>query len=440
MHARAERRRTLSRAICRIGFESFEPRTVLDSDDQFGEAIQLGAATTTANTRSDSISEDVDVDMYAFSVASGQIVDFDIDTPLNGPGGLGSYIRLFNSLGQQIDFNNDGAAPGENSVNFDSYLRFTFANAGTYYLGVSNYNNATYNPITGNGDTAGGSYTTGTYSLTVRALPVDPDDSISEAIVLGNVTTAGSSSTNTIDPDIDVDMYRFNVTAGQVVDFDIDTQLNGPGGLGSYLRLFNAQGTQLAFNNDGAASGETLGFDSFLRYNFSVSGTYYLGVSNFNNILYNPTNGNGDTAGGQYSIGDYALVVQAVVSSANDTDDSISEAIALGAVTTTAATRSDNISTDIDVDMYSFSGTAGQIVDFDIDTTQNGVGGLGSYIRLFNAQGTQLRSVLMPTSGTRSQRRGHTMWQFQITTTPLIAQRRAMATSRVGYTLQALTN
>lgn len=390
MHARAERRRTLSRAICRIGFESFEPRTVLDSDDQFGEAIQLGAATTTANTRSDSISEDVDVDMYAFSVASGQIVDFDIDTPLNGPGGLGSYIRLFNSLGQQIDFNNDGAAPGENSVNFDSYLRFTFANAGTYYLGVSNYNNATYNPITGNGDTAGGSYTTGTYSLTVRALPVDPDDSISEAIVLGNVTTAGSSSTNTIDPDIDVDMYRFNVTAGQVVDFDIDTQLNGPGGLGSYLRLFNAQGTQLAFNNDGAASGETLGFDSFLRYNFSVSGTYYLGVSNFNNILYNPTNGNGDTAGGQYSIGDYALVVQAVVSSANDTDDSISEAIALGAVTTTAATRSDNISTDIDVDMYSFSGTAGQIVDFDIDTTQNGVGGLGSYIRLFNAQGTQL--------------------------------------------------
>jgi Dockerin type I domain/Bacterial pre-peptidase C-terminal domain len=387
---RIGRRRTLSRAICRIGFESFEPRRVLDSDDQFSEAIQLGAMTTSAVTRSDAIAEDVDVDLYSFSVSAGQVVDFDIDTPLNGPGGLGSYIRLFNTQGLQIDFNNDGAAPGENSVNFDSYLRYTFASAGTFYLGVSNYNNTSYNPVTGNGDTTGGSYSTGTYSLIVRGLPVDPDDSISEAIVLGNVTTTASTSTNTIDPDIDVDIYRFNVTAGQVVDFDIDTQLNGPGGLGSYIRLFNAQGTQLAFNNDGAASGESLGFDSYLRYNFAISGTYYLGVSNYNNILYNPTNGNGDTAGGQYSIGDYALIVQAVVSNTNDPDDAIGEAIALGAMTTTAVTRSDSVSIDIDVDMYSLSATAGQVIDFDIDTTQNGTGGLGSYIRLFNAQGTQL--------------------------------------------------
>ena len=390
LHGRQVRRRSLRRAINRIGFETFEPRTVLDSDDQFGEAFQLGAITTSSITRSDAISEDIDVDMYAFSVTAGQIVDFDIDTPLNGQGGLGSYIRLFNSQGSQIDFNNDGMAPGENSVNFDSYLRYTFATAGTYYLGVSNFNNANYNPITGNGDTSGGSFTSGTYSLIVRGLPVDSDDSIPEAIVLGSVTTTGSTTANAIDPDIDVDMYQFNVTAGQIVDFDIDTTLNGPGGLGSYIRLFNAQGTQLAFNNDGAASDETLGFDSFLRYNFAVSGTYYLGVSNLNNVLYNPSNGNGDTAGGQYSIGDYTLLVQAVVSNANDTDDALSEAIALGAASTTAVTRSDNISTDTDVDMYSFSATAGQVIDFDIDTTQNGVGGLGSYIRLFNAQGTQL--------------------------------------------------
>ena len=383
-------RRDFCRAISRIGFEDLELRTVLDGDDTFGTAFQLGSVTTTANKVSDQISPDTDVDMYAFSVNAGQVVDFDIDTTLNGPGGLGSYIRLFNSLGSQIDSNDDGAAPGENTVNFDAYLRYNFATSGTYYLGVSNYNNISYNPITGNGDIAGGSYATGTYSLTVRALPVDTDDSIAEAISLGAISTTPITNSNTLDPDIDVDMFRFNVTAGQVVDFDIDTPFNGPAGLGSYIRLFSALGTQLAFNDDGAAAGESLGFDSYLRYNFSVGGTYYLGVSNFNNVLYNPANGNGDTAGGQYSIGDYTLIVQATVSNANDPDDAISEAISLGAITTATSTSSNNISQDIDVDMYSFSATAGQVVDFDIDTALNGAGGLGSFIRLFNAQGTQL--------------------------------------------------
>ncbi len=388
---RAERRRSFRRAINRIAFENFEPRRVLaDGDDTILEAIQLGAVSTTVTSRSDTISEDIDVDMYAFSVLPGQVVDFDIDTPQNGPGGLGSYIRLFNSQGAQLDFNDDGAAPGENTINFDAYLRYTFATGGAYYLGVSNYNNAAYNPITGNGDTPGGSFTTGAYSLFIRALPVDPDDSLVEAISLGDITTTPIIRTDTIDPDIDVDIYRFNVTAGQVIDFDIDTPLNGPGGLGSFIRLFNSQGTQLAFNNDGAAPGETLGFDSYLRYSFSVGGTYYLGVSNSNNILYVATNGNGDTAGGRYSIGDYTLTVQATITNASDPDDTIAEAISLGVITTTPVTRSDTISSDIDVDMYSFVATAGQVIDFDIDTVLNGTSGLGSYIRLFNSVGTQL--------------------------------------------------
>ena len=61
--------------------------------------------------------------------------------------------------------------------------------------------------------------------------------------------------TDTIVTDIDVDMYRFTVTSGQVVDFDIDTAENGPDGLGSYVRLFNSQGQQLAANNDACRTG-----------------------------------------------------------------------------------------------------------------------------------------------------------------------------------------
>ena len=212
--------------------------------------------------------------MVSFRVVTGQVVDFDIDTTLNGIGGLGSYIRLFDSVGTQLAFNNDGLAPGEDRLGFDAYLRYTFSTAGTYFLGVSNFNNAQYNPVTGDGDTAGGQNTIGSYQLIVQALPIDTNDSIPEALQLGSVSATPITANAAIVTDIDVNMVAFFVSAGQVVDFDIDTPLNGPGGLGSFIRLFNSQGLQLAFNNDDAAPGEnTIGYDSYLRYTFATGGT-----------------------------------------------------------------------------------------------------------------------------------------------------------------------
>src|SRR5205823_2889660 len=215
-----------------------------------------GAVSTTPVSAGDSISVDTDVDMYRFTVTANQVVDFDIDTPFNGPGGLGSFLRLFNAQGVQLASNDDANAPGENVIGFDAYLRFTFATAGTYFLGVSNNNNTHYDPVTGNGDTSGGQNSTGSYTLTVKALPVDTNDSIGKATPLGAISTNPHTVNDSITPDIDVDLYSFSVAPGQVVDFDIDTPLNGPGGLGSFLRLFNAQGVQLAFNDDANAPGE----------------------------------------------------------------------------------------------------------------------------------------------------------------------------------------
>ena len=147
----------------------------------------------------------------------------------------------------------------------------------------------------------------------IQALPVDNDDTMDEANLLAPVSTAPQTVSDSIITDIDVDMFEFTVTAGQLVGFDIDTDLNGTGGLGSYLRLFDRQGQQLAFNNNGAAPGETeLGIDAYLQYTFTTRGTYYLGVSNSNNVEYDPDTGTGDTAGGNDSIGAYRLTVQAI--------------------------------------------------------------------------------------------------------------------------------
>ena len=362
----------------------------VDLDDSISESVSMGVLSTAAKTFDSALSPDTDVDMYGFSVSAGTVVDFDVDTTLNGPGGLGSYLRLFNSLGQVLAANDNGRAPGENTLGFDAYLRFTFVDSGNYYLGVSNANNIIYNPTTGDGDAAGGPHAIGSYRLVVQALPVDNDDALNEATSLGSLTTTAIVRNSTITPDIDVDMFRFTAAAGQVVDFDLDTVANGPGGLGAYLRLFNAQGVQMAANNDGTAPGEnTLGFDAYLRHTFAASGTYYLGVSNANNALYDPVTGGGDEEGGLYSIGDYQLIIQAL---AVDTDDTISEAVTLGAVTTTPILRDASITTDIDVDMFRFTVNSGQVVDFDIDTVLNGPDGLGSYLQLYNQQGQLLAS------------------------------------------------
>ncbi|WP_425613729.1 beta strand repeat-containing protein [Anatilimnocola sp. NA78] len=362
-----------------------------DLDDSLSEAISLGTASTNPITRARTIDVDTDVDMYRISVTSGQTVDFDIDTALNGQGGLGSFIRLFNSSGQQLASNNNGMAPGESVLGFDSYLRYTFNTGGNYYLSVTNATNTTSNPVTGNGDIAGGPHATGDYQLTAVALPVDNDDSLSEATFLGAIAASPDDISDEIVTDVDVDLYRFTVTNGQVVDFDIDTALNGPGGVGSFIRLFNAQGQEIAFNDNGTAPGESaLGFDSYLRYTFATGGTYYLGVSSANNTLYNTTTGGNDSAGGQNSIGAYRLLVQSAPTAPVDSDDSLTEAIGMGPITITPAVENGSISPDVDVDLYEFTATAGQIVDIDLDTSLNGPGGLGAFLRLFNAQSQEI--------------------------------------------------
>lgn len=361
---------------------------IADLDNTFAAATSLGAITTVAKGANSAINPDYDVDMYSFTVTGGQVVDIDIDTPLNGPGGLGSFLRLFNSSGQMISSNDDGTAPGENVLGYDAYIRYTFGSAGTYYVGVSNLNNITYNPVLGTGYSSGGFYSIGTYQINIQTMPPDLDNTLSSATVLGAISTTAKVSSSAIDPDTDIDLYRFTVTAGQIVDFDIDTPQNGPGGLGSYIRLFNSAGTEIASNNDGLAPGDlTAGFDSYLRYTFNVGGTYYLGVTNYNNISYNPVDGSGINSGGSFTTGSYQL---SILSLPSDLDNTFATATILGAVSTTVSSTNSAINPDYDVDLYRFTVTAGQIVDFDIDTTLNGPGGLGSYIRLFNSSGTEL--------------------------------------------------
>ncbi len=100
----------------------------------------------------------------------------------------------------------------------------------------------------------------------------------------------------------DVDFYSVALEADQTVTFDIDGEAQvfndsllvypSLDGLtqtpDTELRLFDADGNELAANNDGAASDEVFSRDPFLAFTASEAGTYYVGVSQLGNRNYDP--------------------------------------------------------------------------------------------------------------------------------------------------------
>ena len=146
----------------------------------------------------------------------------------------------------------------------------------------------------------GGSRTSNLPFLTV--IPTDPDDRIGKSISLGSITASRETNGGVKIPD-DVNVYSFQVSAGQTITFDIDRP---SGSLVPLLRLFNSNGLELKQNAGGIAPLETPADEAFIQYTFANAGTYYIGVSGVGNAVYNVQTGGNDTNG---SIGIYRLTV-----------------------------------------------------------------------------------------------------------------------------------
>jgi subtilisin family serine protease len=98
----------------------------------------------------------------------------------------------------------------------------------------------------------------------------------------------------------DIDFYGAQLEAGKTYTIDINARsLATPSSLDSVLRIFDANGRQLARNDDFNRS-----HDSFLRFTPKTTGTYYVGVSGYRNSSYNAVSGAGRRAGstGTYEI------------------------------------------------------------------------------------------------------------------------------------------
>lgn len=129
----------------------------------------------------------------------------------------------------------------------------------------------------------------------------EQNDIISEAFDTGLVDTGSEIFFGTIGDgdagDLDVDIYSVSAVAGTVISADIDTG-DSLDELNSFVRVFDGDGCELAFNEDHD------GTDSLLEYVVQADGAYYIAVSGHLNFNRDAVDGTGGVAG---STGNYIL-------------------------------------------------------------------------------------------------------------------------------------
>ncbi len=353
-----------------------------------------------------------DVDMYQFTLASPGTVTIDISSDTSNQADFDSFLRLFDSSGNQITSDDNSGA--------GNFSRITHAlAAGTYDAGVSGAGNTGYNPLTGAGAANGA---TGNFSISFSLSNADPNGLLSGAINV-NLLGQGESSEDFngfIGADFgapvgvsDVDMFKIVVPDNGKLLVDIDTLFNS-GFVNSFLRVFDSNGNPIGSDNNGPATdadgnpletsdgvfhfdaitGEIVGHatDSFVIGDVSRGDVICFGVSDVVNTSYNPNSLVGRTTGG--TGGFYTITL---TFANNDLNGAIPQAA--DATTLPFSGRAGSIGTDLgeqvgdrDVDIFRIKPTTNGILEIDIDSfsLSGNSTPVDAVLRLFDGNGTLL--------------------------------------------------
>ncbi len=173
-------------------------------------ALSQGESVTVAASVGDGTQAGKDVDLYRVDLAANEQLALTLAVDNY------SFLRIFDDAGQQLasDFLSSGDTPP---------ILFRPGAAGTYYVGVSGYTNATYDPATA-GSGPASSYT-GAYTMgvAIEGAGVTSLTGIVASADLGTPAQGGVASAN---PGQTITLQGSNLRASEVVVF---TTINGNG-------------------------------------------------------------------------------------------------------------------------------------------------------------------------------------------------------------------
>lgn len=353
------------------------------------QASGLTAANPTASFTAkigDGVFAARDVDFYKVEAGANQVITARTSTPAGGTQ-MQPALVVFDAAGNRL--------AASNTYGSDVQLTYQAGAAGAYYVGVSGQGNNYYDP--NSTQYRYPAYSTGDYKLDLTLTTPTPDaagDSIpdSRRTNLGPADGTFSATARIGDglfPLKDVDLYRIDAAAGQLLTATSDTPPGGTSNYHMYLRLFDSSGQQLRI-----ASG--YGSGASLKYQFATAGPYYVGFSaGYYGYNYDPNTAGSLTNYG-YDVGnaDYSLMLDlATPVAGTDVKDTIAEASALTVAADGTASATSVVGDGAyplkDVDLYSFTAAAGQVLTFGTTTPPGGTPTY-TYLRLFDSTGREL--------------------------------------------------
>lgn len=240
------------------------------------------------------------VDWYTYTAGAAGLLDLAATATSSG---FAPSLGLWTLSSDHTSISEIGSITGSGSDLIDQV-----SSGQTVYVSVTGKGNSNFNWFS-LGSGSGGQ--TGTYSLASTLRPLSDlnllndgsiDNGIPQTITAGHAVSGNIGMYNgLIVGSTDVDLYKFVPTSTGL--FDIRTDTSQEGSVDTLLRLFDANGNQIA-QNDNASTATTA---SFIRTHLIAGQTYYIGVSGSGNATYNAVTGSGKTVA--IGTGNYVLAV-----------------------------------------------------------------------------------------------------------------------------------
>ena len=244
-----------------------------------------------------------DTDIYAIEVEAGESYRVNLETVA---GNFDTFLRVLGSDGTTVLAENDNNQ--DTTLGTDSLVNFTAPETGTVYAEVTNLNgeNTPFNLYAMDvalfiGDETEPNGTAAVSGTTISNVDLTTAQSVPLGVALDAAIGEVSEEPETIDPDpTDADIFAVEVEAGTTIVADVETAASGaPDTLAA---LYNADGEQVAFNDD------FTGRESRVSYTAETAGTYYVVVVSW------------DAAGTNGTTGAYGLIINSFINPPTETE------------------------------------------------------------------------------------------------------------------------